>query len=44
MTTPDRVADLLNEDDRLTAEEKQALADLFRTAYDSMLTDGQEAD
>lgn len=41
MTTPDRVAELLREDERLTDEQRAALADLFRVAYEQMLNTDQ---
>lgn len=37
MTTPERVAELLREDEDLTDEQRDALlAELFRTAYDTL--------
>ena len=38
MTTPERVAELLREDDRLTDEQRTALAELFRVAYEQLVT------
>ncbi len=39
MTTPERVAEIIAEDDTLTDDEKAALAELFRTAYEQLQND-----
>jgi hypothetical protein len=44
MTTPERVAELLREDDNLTDEQRYALAELFRVAYEQLVTFGIDND
>jgi hypothetical protein len=41
MTTPERVAELLQEDAALTDNERQALAELFAAAYEQLTADGR---
>lgn len=38
MTTPDAVAELLKADERLTDEQREALSELFRVAYEQLTT------
>jgi hypothetical protein len=36
MSTPERIAKILDEDERLTPETRAALTDLFAAAYDQL--------
>lgn len=43
MTTPEKVANLLAEDAELTDAERDALAELFRVAYEQIRFDNDRA-